>query len=1315
MEYEDLMLLATDVVSTREGGKKRVRFDIAVPRSPDGEIISAVPSAYDVSEMRERLRGWERRDLAWADVIALGEWLGSLLFPPPVRERLLAGLVKVKALNKGLRIRLLLEKCLQDIPWEYVLVNRAGHENTPTDFLALTPYVSLVRHEAATLSAFEVKAEGPGPVRMAVAMASPSGYRRLRLDKERRAIEHALQGNDRVQAHFARATPGTLLPEGGPVHLFHFAGHGDFERHPGARPGMTEGEGVLILDDGAGDPVSLDAAALAQRLREVGVRAAVLGACRSGRRGGVNVWSSVATALLKAELGAVVGMQYTIRDDSAIAFSRAFYRDLLAGLSVDEAVTKGRQAIAREDVRGWGVPVLYLRVEDGVIFPEYAGQDLYAIPRMPAPQQAPLIGRSADLAEVEDGIPGSRFYFYGTYGVGKTSLTAEAFNRAVRKGTFEHGHLWLKVPGMDAEVVLGEVAKEISPQQEGDVSQAQNDAAKINALRRLLARRDSLLIGLDEVAPVAARALLEAAGDCTVLLNGSDPVNLGGRAQQRPVRRLEPAEARQLFVGLAGLSEVNADEEGWVRRICEGMGRLPLAIKLAALEYADTGQSLESLWEQLQYAPRTMIPQHEEVSVIFGRVYQRLSDEPPAEGLLRRLACFPALEAPETVLRADLGRRDFFRARKHLDRLGLLDPVGPNRLGLHPLLGRLARETLEDEASAQFEEERRAVADWLLRYAADHCDDYDSLEGERCNLLGLLDWLADDGEQEALVALTRHLFDYLRVRGHWQEARRRLDVALQAAADLGNASNQAWVHLHRAILLTLQGAYGSAAGDLDAAEALYEGMEDRVGRGQVHYRRAILRALRGERSTAREQLEEALALMGGQAPAEDLAGGLERLATIVAEQGDPDQARARYGEALEISARAGDREGQLRVLGALGHLERQAGHYDLARGHYRRAVELAEDLGHVRQAAALKVEWGHLFYYQGRYDEALVHYQGAMSDFLRLQDRRGRAETEHALGNAALAQGNLEAAREHYQEALKVNRAESNPLGVAHNQYQLGLVAQRRGQLEGAAALYAGALEVAEAEERRDLKLVAPCCHQLGRLALAKGELEQASEYAERALRLARQVEHRLTEVAALCLTGLIQVQAGEPIQALQNLQSARDGFAALNAPEQVQVGEMIEELDRRIGEQAREAGDAMPRIGLVPGVDVVIEGIGDAKYLPGVDVVVEGIQDIKLVPGVDVILEGGRTIRLAVVEEEGIVSKGGGRRLIHLARGGPEIGGVRGLPRRIDPKHFLTTGDAEQADWKRRLLGGRDLISGGGGLDGLIKGGPSLGPDFDL
>ena len=372
MEYADFELMATDVQVIEEENTSRIAFKVQIPRSPAGEITEGVPSAYDIREMREFLVDFDDHYADWPKVIEAGYWLGTVIFPPEVHSLLVRSLDLVEAQKRGLRIRLLLENELHNLPWEYVLINRGGKEATVADFLALMPNVSIVRHQAATLPAWDIKAELP--VRMVAALASPCGYKALKLDEERKAIQQALEGNPHIKTTFVpNARPETLLSGVEKAHLFHFAGHGDLDKDTlSAQPGKYEGEGFIILDNGRNAAVQFNAGQLALRLRQAGVRVAVLGACRSGRRDDVNTWSSVATALLKAGLGAVVGMQYTIRDKNAIAFAGVFYKALLAGLPIDEAVTAGRLAVSPLDAQDWGVPVLYLRAPDGVVFPEYA-------------------------------------------------------------------------------------------------------------------------------------------------------------------------------------------------------------------------------------------------------------------------------------------------------------------------------------------------------------------------------------------------------------------------------------------------------------------------------------------------------------------------------------------------------------------------------------------------------------------------------------------------------------------------------------------------------------------------------------------------------------------------------------------------------------------------------------------------------------------------------------------------------------------------------------------------------------------------------
>jgi hypothetical protein len=324
-------------------------------------------------------------EATWKDASALGEALSSVLLPPAIFN-VISDRINIAAVQKeGLRIRLIFSGAeLNNLPWEFLLFNRAGGEGKASDFLCLMPNVSLVRHPASTLPEWSV--EATAPVKVMIAASSPTRWPKLKVSDEVELIEKALDKNSQVSFTTVEHAKRTGMPDRThQAHIFHFAGHGKFERRQASTPGAYEGTSSLILEDEYGDEDELDADILALQLREAGVRVAVLGACQTAQRDDVNSWSSVAESLLKAELGAVVGMQFPVRDDSATAFAEHFYGALALGLSIDEAVSAGRVAVAAlEDARGWANPALYLRTDNGVIFPAIAADPQLATARQQA-------------------------------------------------------------------------------------------------------------------------------------------------------------------------------------------------------------------------------------------------------------------------------------------------------------------------------------------------------------------------------------------------------------------------------------------------------------------------------------------------------------------------------------------------------------------------------------------------------------------------------------------------------------------------------------------------------------------------------------------------------------------------------------------------------------------------------------------------------------------------------------------------------------------------------------------------------------------
>jgi hypothetical protein len=316
------------------------------------------------------LRRLEQRHLSKPEFIALGEELAAYLFPHRVLSFLITSSARLSA-DERLRLRLKLDNHqLADIPWEYAYIadpDTPANQKGVEGFLVLNPKYSLVRYESLQQPkrAFEpIDAE----IHMAVLLSNPKGTEDLCLNQEQQNLEEALAGIQNIHMRCRHKITRDDLEKSviGGIHIFHYAGHGEFTGGP-------EPEGALLLHGPNDGTDSLTAGDLAMKLRERGIRLAILGACNTGRRDDANVWTGIAPALVHAGIPAVVGMQYSIGNQNAIAFSKGFYAALVRGQTIDEAMTDGRQSIKIDGKeRDWGVPVLYLRSDDEavVLFPK---------------------------------------------------------------------------------------------------------------------------------------------------------------------------------------------------------------------------------------------------------------------------------------------------------------------------------------------------------------------------------------------------------------------------------------------------------------------------------------------------------------------------------------------------------------------------------------------------------------------------------------------------------------------------------------------------------------------------------------------------------------------------------------------------------------------------------------------------------------------------------------------------------------------------------------------------------------------------------
>lgn len=379
--YRDFVLVADGAETGPDGSVRRFQvqvFESPVGQGPERETVEIA------ANLQPRVEDWiaRRLDADAAAQISLGRELAGLILPPAARGMFISALNGLGG-GEGLRLRLRMADRLAVYPWEFAHLQEVGGENTPSGFLALDTRLSFRRDPALP---FPPDPAGPPPVRRRVVFASaaPSDLPPLPdLEREREAMRSALATVPALDLALAPesgsassygASAGDLAAALAlaPTDVFHFSGHGVFRAEAEAT-----GVGMIALAGSDGRVAAMPADRLCELLRSHGVRLVVLSACHTARRDVYGIWNSLAAAMLKARIPAVVAMQAQIRDDLAAAFSAALYRALVAGFSLDYAVASGRMAVraASGDGVDWAVPVLYARGELDAVFPAVSDRE----------------------------------------------------------------------------------------------------------------------------------------------------------------------------------------------------------------------------------------------------------------------------------------------------------------------------------------------------------------------------------------------------------------------------------------------------------------------------------------------------------------------------------------------------------------------------------------------------------------------------------------------------------------------------------------------------------------------------------------------------------------------------------------------------------------------------------------------------------------------------------------------------------------------------------------------------------------------------
>lgn len=294
---------------------------------------------------------------------SFGKKLYDAVFRDEVRECLTSSLHQVDREEiSGLRIKLRLVDVpeLANLPWEYL------YHPTLRRFIVLSSETPITRYVNLPRPVMPLRITGP--LHLLVMVASPSDYQPLDVNREKTKLENALSDLEQrgliviewLENHTLAALQQRL--RWGPVHLFHFIGHGGWDEQAQ--------DGVLLFENESGRGYRVNASRLAAILHDHrALKLVVLNTCEGARLAPTDPFAGVATTLIQQGIPAVLAMQFEITDQAAILLAQVFYESLADGYPAEAALSEARKAIfaSSNDVE-WGTPVLYLRTPNGRLF-----------------------------------------------------------------------------------------------------------------------------------------------------------------------------------------------------------------------------------------------------------------------------------------------------------------------------------------------------------------------------------------------------------------------------------------------------------------------------------------------------------------------------------------------------------------------------------------------------------------------------------------------------------------------------------------------------------------------------------------------------------------------------------------------------------------------------------------------------------------------------------------------------------------------------------------------------------------------------------
>jgi len=635
---------------------------------------------------------------------------------------------------------------------------------------------------------------------------------------------------------------------------------------------------------------------------------------------------------------------------------------------------------------------------------------------------------------------------------------------------------------------------------------------------RILSGKKALLMldGTEEADDLGK--VLDIRGQCGVIVTSRQKKDaISGRED---ITSLPTDEAVKLLRAWSGCRAENEEDS---RQICEIVGGLPLAVRLAGKYLFESGESESNYLEWLKKTPLEALDHRkrklESVPLLLkGSLNQVGQTAQQILGLCGQLTLssfsweMVSAVFPDIQIRMPLNELIFY---------SLLKKSGDRFEISHPLIHTYAcTELLPDK------EVFKRLKNYLNNFAREQSekglDGYVQIDPERAHILKIIKTCAERKNWQDVTALVWAVYNYLEIRGYGTDIIAALETGIIAARELKDQRDE--------------GAFTSNL-------------------GLAYYSL-------GQMDKAIEYHEQALTIVKeiGDRRAEGNQTG--NLGLAYYSLGQVDKAIEYYQLALTIAKETGDRRAEGNALGNLGLAYSDLGQVDKAIEYFQMALTIARETGDRRAEGNALGNLGLAYYSLGQVDKAIEYYQLALTIAKETGDRRAEG---NALGNLGLAYsdlGQMDKAIEYFQMALTIaretgdRRAEGSDLGNLGNAYK------NLGQVDKAIEYYQLALTIVK--EIGDRRAEGNQTGNLGSAYSELGQVDKAIEYYQLALTIAREIGDRRGEGNALGNLGSAYSELGQVDKARQYMKQSIAIFEEIKSPNANIVREWLTELSEQ-------------------------------------------------------------------------------------------------------------------------------------------------------